>query len=80
MYYYGPMNGNGWNWGWGLFMVFFLLVFLAIVTIVVIRLLRGIDRAGYHSRNDEPLNIAKERYAKGEITKEQFEQLKKDLK
>lgn len=29
--------------------------------------------------NDAPLNILKTRYAKGEITKEQYDQMKKDL-
>ena len=27
----------------------------------------------------DPLNVAKERYAKGEITREEFNQIKKDL-
>lgn len=33
--------------------------------------------SGKEKRN--PLDIAKERYAKGEITKEQYEQIKRDL-
>jgi putative membrane protein len=77
MYYYDPMNGNG--WGWDIFMMFFWLLFLMVIAVVVIRLFRGHDHHGYHNHQTGPIDIAKERYAKGEITKEQFEQLKKDL-
>ncbi len=32
-----------------------------------------------YGQRQSPLDIAKERYARGEITKEQFEQIKRDL-
>ena len=78
MYYYGPNMMNGNDWGWGIFMMFFWLLLLVIGAIVVIRLLSSHEVG--HNHRTAPLDIAKERYAKGEVTKEQFEQLKKDLK
>jgi putative membrane protein len=40
----------------------------------------GAMRLGRSDRGgDHPLDIAKRRYASGEITKEQFEQLRRDL-
>lgn len=39
---------------------------------------RHADRGGT-SRGDEPVEIARRRYAAGEITKEQYEQLRSDL-
>jgi putative membrane protein len=77
MYYYGPMiNGN--DWGWGILMILFWLVVLVAIVYCVARLLKS-HESGTNQKSD-PVDIAKERYAKGEITKEQFEQLKKDLK
>lgn len=77
MYGYRMMNGNG--WGWGIFMMFFWLLFLVVVAVVIMRVFKGHNHHGYHDHKTDPIDIAKERYAKGEITKEQFEQLKKDL-
>jgi putative membrane protein len=37
------------------------------------------QRSGSNPQRQDPLDIAKERYTRGEITKEQFEQIKKDL-
>jgi putative membrane protein len=41
----------------------------------------GISRTtGSHRTDDEPLEIARKRYARGDITRDQFEQLQRDLR
>lgn len=71
---------NGWGWGMGLAMFFGIIFWGAIIALivwVVIRLTRHTATTGGGKQN--PLDIARERYARGEISKEQFEQIKKDL-
>lgn len=75
MYRYDMMDGQ--DWGWGFMMMLFWLVVITVVTVLLVRSFRGHEVSTGHKTT--PLEIAKERYAKGEVTKEQFEQLKKDL-
>ena len=66
---------SGWMLFGGFWMIIFWGGFIALIIWGVTRL----------SRRDEPtskgdaLDIARKRYARGEINKEEFEQLKKDL-
>lgn len=63
---------------WLLFGTIWMLIFWgAIIWIVV----WGVAQASGGGRRDEddPLEIARRRYARGEITKEQYEQLRRDL-
>jgi len=43
------------------------------------RLIKNWEGSTEKRNTSEPLDIARERYAKGEISKEEFEQIKKDL-
>ena len=54
----------------------FMVLFWSLVIYGIILVLK---RIGTHHYKDESLEILKIRYAKGEITKEQFESMKKDL-
>lgn len=74
-----------WDWSYGMngwWMVLgsiMMVVFWGgLILLVVWGIKKLTERPG--SREEHaPLDIAKERYAKGEISKEQFEQIKKDL-
>jgi putative membrane protein len=68
--------GMGWWMAFGgVWMVIFWVGLIALIVWGITRLTR---RNGSSSKHN-PLNMAKERYAKGEISREEFEQIKKDL-
>lgn len=68
--------GMGWWMAFGgVWMVIFWGGLIALIVWGITRLTR---RNGSSSKHN-PLNVAKERYAKGEISKEEFQQIKKDL-
>lgn len=74
-------QGGGWMWGSGMWLGgLAMLVFwgaLIVGAVVVVRLIGG----GLPRRDirTSPLDILKRRYASGEITREQYEQMRKDL-
>lgn len=73
---WGGFDSMGWGWiGLGIahMALFWILVILGIVVIVK-WLAAGPPRA-----EGRALEILKERYAKGELTHEQFEQMKREL-
>ena len=78
---YGLYNNYG-GWGYGMMGGFggglLMIVFWALLIALVVWIVKEIfDR---HSNSDsKALDILKERYAKGEINKEEFESKKKDL-
>ncbi len=78
------MHPMGWMWGaWGIGMGLMMLVFWILVIVAIIagvRWMTGQGRPGPGpAHRDTALDILRERYARGEISREEFEQRKKDL-
>ena len=70
------MCGDHWMFG-GFMWLFWILIIVGIVFLVnwIIRQ----SRFSKTGDSENPLEILKKRYAKGEIEKEEFEKMKKDL-
>jgi putative membrane protein len=56
------------------------LVVLILIGVLIYLLFKSSKTGGFgRAPNETPLDILKKRYARGEITKAQFEEMKKDL-
>ena len=68
------MEGHGWGMGWG--WIISLILLIAVIWFIA----RTVNQNNQSVlSNKTPLEILKERYARGEIDKEEFEERKKDL-
>jgi len=79
---WGDMGSMGWGWGWGMLgtvhmVLWWVLIVLGIA--VLAKWLFGSARGSDRSGGRGALDILQERYARGEIDKEEFEQKKRDL-
>ncbi len=82
----------GFRHGWGMGMHTFtggilMFLFWALIIVGIVYLIKNINTGSnqennnqYHSKKDKAIEIARERYANGEISKEEFECLMEDLK
>ena len=76
---WGNMMG-GWGGGFGIGMILWWIIVIGIIVLAVY----GISNLGQKNKisfthPSDPLAILKTRYAKGEITKEEFDRIKQDL-
>jgi putative membrane protein len=69
-------------WGWrmmGFMGPFMMITFWIVIIVVIVLIVRWIKSSTGHVSGESALDILKKRYAKGEITKEEFENMKKDV-
>lgn len=72
MFHDGFMGGMWFGW-------IFWIAIIGLVIYLIVRLTNQRGGTSNNSTNETPLDVLKKRYARGEITKEEFESMKKDL-
>ena len=82
---WGQMGGYGWDgWGWGGmgFGMIGMSLFWILLIVAIVALVRGMWGGGNPPAGEQKrtaLDILKERYARGEIGRDEFEQKRRDL-
>ena len=83
--YYGGQGPGRWgghmmNYGYGYGGMFMWIIFLIVIGLLIYFIVQAQKTKGQTpTQNESHLDILKKRYAKGEITKEEYERMKKDL-
>lgn len=73
-------GGHPMMWGaWGFGMMIMMIMFWVLIIVAVVLGIRWLIGQGKDSRSDSALEILRQRYARGEINKEEFESRKRDL-
>lgn len=70
---------GGMGWGWIGFGIVHMLLFWVVLILAIVALLKWLAGSSGSASGGRALEILKERYAKGELTREQFEQMKREL-
>jgi putative membrane protein len=84
MYGLGNMGGLGYGSGFG-FGGILMLIFWGLIIWAIVALVRFANNGVLNNQRNQkkfdqsPIDIAKKRFASGEITKEEFEEIKKNL-
>jgi putative membrane protein len=81
---FGPQGPGGWmpmmHYGFGYGGSYMWIIFLIVIGLLVYFFVKSQKTIGQSpTGNESPLDIIKRRYAEGEIDKEQYERMKKDL-
>lgn len=71
--------GGMWGYGWLLMLLFWLVVVVGVVMLIV-WLIRQMDRSRGTGRSDDgALRVLRDRYARGEISQEEYQRMRSDL-
>lgn len=75
---YGMMYGNQWG---GLFSFIFMILILAVIAVGAVALMRQLPQGSNQGAGTKTnaLDLLNQRYAKGEITQEEYRSIKKDI-
>jgi putative membrane protein len=81
---FGTQGPRGWglmmHYGFGYGGMFMWIIFLIVIGLLIYFIVQAQKTKGHMpTQNESPMDILKKRYAKGEINKEDFDRMKRDL-